>query len=70
MDNMSLQEVCIRLERWYDVSITLNDQSLGEKIHYTGVLKEQTVLDVLDALCRLSTIKYEIKGKSIIISGK
>lgn len=70
MDNMSLHEVCIRLERWYDVNITLNDQSLGEKIHYTGVLKEQTVLDVLDALCRLSTIKYEIKGKSIIISGK
>jgi len=70
MDNMSLQEVCIRLERWYDISITLNDQSLGEKIHYTGVLKEQTVLDVLDALCRLSTIKYEIKGKSIIISGR
>lgn len=70
MDNMSLQEVCIRLERWYDVNITLKDESLGEKIHYTGVLKEQTVLDVLDALCRLSTIKYEIKGKSIIISGK
>jgi ferric-dicitrate binding protein FerR (iron transport regulator) len=70
MDNMSLQEVCIRLERWYDIQITLSNPDLGEKIHYTGVLKEQTVLDVLDALCRLSMINYEIKGKSIIISGK
>jgi ferric-dicitrate binding protein FerR (iron transport regulator) len=70
MDNMSLHEVCIRLERWYDVDITLSEKSLGEKIHYTGVLKEQTVSDVLNALCRLSSIKYELKGKDIIISGE
>ncbi len=70
MDNMSLQEVCIRLERWYDVDITLSNQDMGEKIHYTGVLKEQTVSDVLDALSRLSSISYEMKGKDIRISGK
>ena len=70
MENMSLQDVCIRLERWYDVQITLKDKSLGEKIHYTGVLKEQTVLDVLNALRRLSAINYELDGKEIIISGR
>lgn len=70
MDNMSLQEVCIRLERWYDVDITLSNQDMGEKIHYTGVLKEQTVKDVLDALSRLSSISYEMKGKDIQISGR
>lgn len=70
MDNMSLQEVCIRLERWYDVDITLSEKSLGEKIHYTGVLREQTVKDVLEALSRLSSISYEMKGKEIRISGK
>ncbi|MFY9152362.1 MAG: FecR domain-containing protein [Prolixibacteraceae bacterium] len=70
MDNMSLKEVCTRLERWYDVQITLSDKNIGEKIHYTGVLKEQTVLDVLNALCQLSSVKYELKGKNIIISGK
>lgn len=70
MENMSLQDVCIKMERWYDVKITLSDKSLGEKIHYTGVLKEQTVLDVLNALCRLSSISYELKGKEIMISGK
>lgn len=70
MDNMSLQDVCIRLERWYDVDITLSEKSLGEKIHYTGVLREQTVSDVLNALCRLSSISYEMKGKDIQISGQ
>jgi transmembrane sensor len=70
MENMSLQDVCTKMERWYDVQITLSDKSLGEKIHYTGVLKEQTVLDVLNALCQLSSIQYELKGKEIMISGK
>lgn len=70
MENMSLQDVCTKMERWYDVQITLSDKSLGEKIHYTGVLKEQTVLDVLNALCQLSSISYELKGKEITISAR
>lgn len=70
MENMSLHEVCTKLERWYDVRITLASSDLGEKIHYTGVLKEQTVLDVLNALCHLSSISYKLNGKEITISGK
>ncbi len=70
MENMSLRDVCTKLERWYDVKITLSDDQLGEKIHYTGVLKEQTVLDVLNALCQLSSISYELKGKEITISAR
>jgi len=70
MENTSLHDVCTKLERWYDVQIALNDKSLGEKIHYTGVLKEQTVLDVLNALCQLSSISYELKGKEITISAR
>lgn len=68
MENMSLQDVCTKLERWYDVQIVLSDKAMGENIHYTGVLKEQTVLDVLNALCQLSSIQYELKGKNIVIS--
>lgn len=70
MENMSLTAVCKYLERWYDVKIKLSDESLGQKIHYTGVLREQTVLDVLNALCQLSSISYELKGKEITINGK
>lgn len=70
MENMSLHDVCKYLERWYDVQITLSDESLGQKIHYTGVLKEQSVLDVLNAMCQLSSISYELKGKEITIKEK
>lgn len=70
MDNMSLDEVCRYLERWYDVTITIEDPKIGKSIHYTGVLKEQTVQDVLNALSRLSSINYVVKGKEINISGR
>lgn len=69
MENMSLYEVCKRLERWYDVQITLEDD-IGEKIHYSGVLKEKTIMDVLNSLSKLSKIKYTIVEKDIIISPK
>lgn len=67
MDNLSLEDVCKVLERWYDVRISFDHNVLVEKIHYTGVLKEGTILDVLNALCELSEIKYQIEGKNIII---
>lgn len=70
MENMSLADVCKYMERWYDVQIMLSDESLGQKIHYTGVLREQTVIDVLNALCQLSAISYELKGKRITIKEK
>lgn len=70
MENMSLTDVCKYLERWYDVEINFKEEELGDKIHYTGVLKEQTVIDVLNALCRLSAISYEINSKNITIKGR
>jgi ferric-dicitrate binding protein FerR (iron transport regulator) len=70
MENMSLTDVCKYLERWYDVEIKFKEEGLGDKIHYTGVLKEQTVIDVLNALCRLSAISYDIDSKNITIKGR
>ncbi len=69
MDEMSLNEVCKYLERWYNVNINL-EQGLGENIHYHGVIQEETITDVLDALSRLSDIKYQIKGNNICITDK
>lgn len=70
MDNMPLGEVCKRLERWYDVRIEIQDKILAGSIHYSGVLSEETITDVLDALCALSEIQYTMKGKNIVITKK
>lgn len=69
LDNLSLTETCKILERWYDVDISL-DKNTGNKIHYTGVLQEESITDILDALCSLSEIKYRISGKKIDVSPK
>jgi ferric-dicitrate binding protein FerR (iron transport regulator) len=69
MDNMSLGELCKRLERTCDVNITLQE-GLGEKIHYNGTLREENIGDMLDNLQKLSKIKYRMKGKDIQITSK
>lgn len=70
MENMSLYEVCKILQRWYAVNIVLENNEMGDKFHYTGVLREKTISEVLDALCELSEIKYQIKGNYININNK
>lgn len=69
MDNMPLTQICRYLERRYDVRINI-PTSMAESIHYTGVLKEETITDILDALSQLSDIQYSIKGKNISITSK
>lgn len=69
MDNMSLADVCKKLERWYDVKIQL-EPGLENSAHYTGVLQEDNITDILNALCSLSKIKYEINGRQISITRK
>jgi ferric-dicitrate binding protein FerR (iron transport regulator) len=69
MDDMPLDELCRRLERTYDVNITLQ-KGLGEKIRYNGALHEESIGDMLNTLQKLSKIKYGVKGKDIIITLK
>lgn len=69
MDNMSLTDVCKNLERRYDVIITLQ-KNIGNDIHYNGVLQEETITDILDALTHLSQITYQVNGKHICITKK
>jgi ferric-dicitrate binding protein FerR (iron transport regulator) len=69
MDEMALSEVCKKLERHYDVQITLHG-NIGETIHYNGVLQEESITDVLNVLVRLSKVKYRVSGKNIDITSK
>jgi ferric-dicitrate binding protein FerR (iron transport regulator) len=58
-DNIPLRELIRRLERWYDVKITLKDSSLKD-IYYSGYFKnEETVWQVLDVIKMTTPILYE-----------
>ncbi len=70
MDNMSLEEVCSVLQRWYNVQISFTDKNIVKQIHYTGVLQEKSINDVFEALNEISEINYKIEGRKIIVSGK
>ncbi|MEN8157469.1 MAG: FecR domain-containing protein [Bacteroidota bacterium] len=60
-DNISFKELARRLERWYDVKITIMDPSLNS-IYYSGYFKnEETVWQVLDVIGMTTPIEYERK---------
>lgn len=67
LDNSTLAQTARQLERKYNVAITIQPETLGEDIAYTGVLKEETINDLMEALCDLSEIKYQMKGREITI---
>jgi ferric-dicitrate binding protein FerR (iron transport regulator) len=66
MNDMPLSALCKRLERMYDVHITLH--GVGETIRYNGVVAEESITDVLGALGKLSNIKYNMREKNINIT--
>ncbi|WP_159518910.1 FecR family protein [Sunxiuqinia indica] len=71
LDNTSLSRLSRQLERRFDVQISMIPASIGQEIHYTGVLGEQTITDVLEALTELNgEIRYQMKGKNITIMNK
>lgn len=69
MDDMPLGDVCKYLERWYNVNIHIHGD-LAKDIHYNGVIQEENITDVLEALSNLSNIDYNVKGKNISITSK
>jgi len=61
------EELCKRLERWYDVDITLADEDLKE-IRYTGKFRnEETIWQVLDIIKITTPIRYELKDRKVTI---
>ncbi len=55
------------LERWYNVEIIFTSTDL-EKYHFTATFKDESLIEVLNALQSAEHFKYEIKGNQIIIS--
>jgi ferric-dicitrate binding protein FerR (iron transport regulator) len=70
MIDTSLDEIISELERMYDVNIEIASGLSGDLYKFKGVLQEETVFDVLDAISQLCDIKYKTTNNTIIISKK
>jgi ferric-dicitrate binding protein FerR (iron transport regulator) len=57
--NIPLSELMMRLENWYDVDISFDNQS-GKEVNFTGTFKnEETIWQVLDAIKIYTPIEYK-----------
>jgi transmembrane sensor len=64
--NESFAEIIKRLERWYNVEITLKNESLS-RTHFSAKFDRESITDVLNALQMIQPFKYEMDKNKIII---
>jgi transmembrane sensor len=65
-ENETFDRMLPELERWYNVSIILKNESL-KGLHFTGVFENKSLADVMEALSLARGFHYEIKGAGVII---
>lgn len=68
-DGETLEAVCKKLERWYNVKITIQDESL-KKGAYTAIFDGETLQNVLTALKITDGIDFSIHNNEVLIFSK
>ncbi len=64
--NEPMHKLAIKLERWYDVEITIQDEALLD-LHFTGTFIDESIEQALDALKGASRFKYKMDKNHIKI---
>ena len=62
----SFEELAVRMERWYDVKISIDDERLKSK-RLTGNFERENIDQALEALKYLIRFRFEKTGNNIII---
>jgi transmembrane sensor len=65
-DGETLESLVPKLERFYNVRISLQDESMN-KLKYSGVLEEVTIEEVLRAIESSSSIRFEINKNQVVL---
>lgn len=64
--NEPFSELLIKLERWYDVDVTLQNAELAD-YRFTGNISKESLMQILDALQLIHFFNYKIEGHDVII---
>ena len=67
--NESFEYLAKRLEKWYKVKITINDQRVKEA-RFTGTFDKETIEQALKALSYIVPFNYSIEKDSVLIQKK
>lgn len=65
--NMNMKELVKLFERKYGVDIEIDDQDVL-KYHYTGTIKHESILEILEMIKHTLPIQYTIDGQKVRIS--
>jgi transmembrane sensor len=68
-DNENFKDLIVKIERWYDVKIVVNDPGLLS-VRFTGRFDKETIEQVFNALVTIAPFNYTIKQNLITISKK
>jgi transmembrane sensor len=69
-DNESLENILVRLSRWYDFKTEFPDSNAAN-YHFSGILNRYDELDkVLDMIALTTNVSFEIKSGTVIIKEK
>lgn len=66
-DNESLEDIALKIERWFDVKVTITKESLKQK-KYSGFFEEEDLPQILEALkLAAGDFNYSINKKEVKI---
>lgn len=66
-NEISLEEICKELKRWYGIEFTFEDESLRNLIFYLNTAKRENPVEVLNLLKRTKEIDYTIENNIVLI---
>jgi ferric-dicitrate binding protein FerR (iron transport regulator) len=66
-DKETLEEVARKIERWYDVKVTITDNRL-KHTEYSAVFEDESLRQVMEALRMTGNFRYVINKKEITIT--
>ncbi len=64
-----LEDLAVKMERWFNVNITLNNESI-KTYRLTGSFQDETIEEALKELQYLVSFSYKLNGKEVIINRK
>lgn len=62
----SFEELAVKLERWYNVTIVFNDEK-AKQLNFNGSFERETIAQAFEALKSAVPFKYNIKGNEIYV---
>ena len=65
-DDATFEEVIKKMERWYDVRITVA-KGINTKERFTMTIKTESLREMLQLVSKTTKMNYEIKESSVLI---